>query len=593
MAKISDEMIKEILDKTDIVDLIGEKVTLTKQGKGYFGLCPFHSEKTPSFSVEPERKIYNCFSCGEKGNSITFLQKTENMSFVEAIEALADRANMDVSFKEFKKENPFTNLYNINSDALNFYKVYLSNTKQGEIATEYLYKRGITKDVIKAFDLGLAPSEYGVLTKTLTAKEILISDLVDLGLSKQSKQETFYDLFRDRIIIPIKDEKGNTVAFSGRVYLDKDKDTAKYINSPQTKIFTKSNVLYNLHNALNFIKQSNRVVLFEGYMDVFASYRADIKEAIASMGTSLTKDQVHLIKRYTPNVTICYDGDKAGMEATQRAIGMFTEAGMNVKVILLPENLDPDDYLNKYGSSKLNEFINDKWVDAIEFTYQRNLHTQDFSKMLEIEQFKKVIFDLIKEKSNTVIELYLTKISTDTNISRESIEQDFEQYTKRRPVKVMQKQNRVLIDSRYINAERRILNYFMKDYKYLKDFNSHDDIEYLYIEETARDLKMLIEDEYFNIPAEQEKKIDKDELIKLMNPELLHYYTSKINNSNLELSDGEYTDCRNVLRDYLKELIHKDFEKRITVAITLEEKIAIAIERDKIQKEENRWIQKK
>lgn len=593
MAKISDEIIKEILDKTDIVDLIGEKVTLTKQGKGYFGLCPFHHENTPSFSVEPERKIYKCFSCGKGGNAITFLQDTENMSFVESIEALADRANVEVNFKSFKKPNPYSKLYNINSDALNFYKVYLSNTKQGEIATDYLVQRGIVEDIIKTFEIGLAPSEYGVLTKTLTSKDILISDLVDLGLSKQGKNDDFYDMFRNRIIIPIKDEKGNVVGFSGRIYLEKDKGTAKYVNSTQTDIFIKSKLLYNLNNAINYIKQTNRVVLFEGYMDVFASHRANIKEAVASMGTSLTNEQVQMMKKYTSNVTICYDGDKAGMAATQRAIGMFTDAGMNVKIVLFPDNMDPDDYLNKFGGNKLNECINDKWVDAIEFSYQRNLQTQDFSKMLEIEQFKKAIFDLIKQKSNTTIELYITKISTDTKISRESIAQDFEQYTKRRPVRVIPKQSNVFIDSRYINAERRVLNYFMEDYKFLKDYNSHNEIEYLYIDERARDLKMLIEDEYFKIPETEEIKIDNDEFVKLMNPDLLQYYQSKINNNSLELTDGEYTDCRDVLRDYLKELIHKDFEKRITVAETLDEKIAIAKERDKIQKEENRWIQRK
>lgn len=593
MAKISDETIKEILDKTDIVDLIGEKVTLTKQGKGYFGLCPFHHEKTPSFSVEPDMKIYNCFSCGEKGNSITFLQKTENMSFIEAVEVLADRANIDINISKYKRENPNAHLFNINNDALNFYKVYLSNTKHGEVATKYLHDRGINDDIIKAFDLGLAPSDYDVLTKTLTAKDILISDLVDLGLSKQSVRETFYDLFRERIIIPIKDEKGNTVAFSGRVYLEKDKDNAKYINSPQTKIFTKSNVLYNLSNSINYIKQSNRVVLFEGYMDVFASYKANIKEAIASMGTSLTTEQIQIIKRYTQNVTICYDGDKAGMAATQRAIKMFTDQQMNVKIILLPDNLDPDDYLNKYSGPKLNDFINNNWIDAIEFTYRRNLQTQDFTKMLEIEQFKKAIFDLIKTKSHTVIETYLTKISKDTKISRESIEQDFAQYTRRQPVRVPKSQTKVLIDSRYINAERRILNYFIKDYKYLKDFNAHGDIEYLYIEEIARDLKMLIEDEYFNIPEEQDRKIDKEELVKLMDPQMLHYYQSKIDNYNLELSDGEYKDCRNVLRGYVTELVTQDFEKQITEADTLEEKILIAIKRDKVQKEENKWNKKK
>ena len=291
MPRISEETIQEILEKTDIVDVIGETVTLSKQGKSYFGLCPFHSEKTASASAAPERKNYNCFSCGEKGNAITFLQKTGNLSFVEAVEELAYRANMNLDFTAFKQENPYSRLYTINQDALNFYKLYLSNTKQGQTAKEYLHNRGLSNDILQEFELGLAPNEYSLLTKTLTAKGTLVSDLYDFGLVKQSQNDSFYDLFRERIIFPIHDEHGNVVAFSGRTYLEGD-TSAKYINSPQTKLFTKSNIVYNLHKAINEIKKTNRVVLFEGYMDVIAAYRANVKDAVASMGTSLTKEQV-------------------------------------------------------------------------------------------------------------------------------------------------------------------------------------------------------------------------------------------------------------------------------------------------------------
>lgn len=440
----------------------------------------------------------------------------------------------------------------------------------------------------------MAPSDFDVLTKTLTSKGTLVSDLVDLGLSKQSQKETFYDLFRNRIIIPIKNERNQVVAFSGRIYLDKDKGTAKYINSPQTKVFTKSKVLYNMNNALQFIKQSKRVLLFEGYMDVIAAHRAGLKESVASMGTSLTKEQVELMKRYTNNVVICYDGDNAGMEATERAITLFQQANMNVRIVLFEDNLDPDDYIKKYSEEKLKHYIDNHWIDSIEFTYKRSQKLFDFTKMLEIEQFKKIIFDLIKTQSNSVIERYLQMISDDTSITLQSIEQDFAQYRGRSPIKGQRKkQDKVYVESKYKNAERRVLNYFIKDYKYLKDFNSFDDIELLYIEDEARDIKMLIEDEYFKQLENEQKQIDVDVLLSLMDDHLKQYYQLNIDKNHLEDSDGEYKDCRDVLRGYLIEKKYEQLEDKIRRAQTIDEKIELALERDKIQKEENKWIKKK
>jgi DNA primase len=349
-------------------------------------------------------------------------------------------------------------------------------------------------------------------------------------------------------------------------------------------------VLYNLNNALQFIKQSNRVLLFEGYMDVIASYRAGLKESVASMGTSLTQDQVSLMKRYTNNVTICYDGDNAGMEATQRAIQLFTNANMNVKIVLFPDKLDPDDFIAKYSEEQLADFINNKWIDRLEFAYIRNQNQFDFTKMLEVEQFKKLMFDLIKKESHTVIERYLQKISQDTKISLQSIEQDFTQYTRRTPIKntSTNQRNKVFVENKFILAERRLLNYFIKDFRYLKDFNSFREIEYLYIDEAARDLKMKIEDLYFE--QKEQVKVDEERLLLEMDDQLKQYYQSKIKNEHLEYSDVEYTDCRDVLKTYLLTQKREKLERDIANATTIEEKIALAKERDAIQKEENKWI---
>ncbi len=589
MARISEDKINEIISKTDIVDLIGEKVTLQKKGKSYFGLCPFHSEKTPSFSVEPDRKIYNCFSCGEKGNPITFLQKTANLSFVEAIEELSVRANVSIDLSNMKKENPNQRLFSINEEALNFYKLYLSSTKQGMIAKQYLEDRGIPNDVVSQFELGLAPSEFDLLTKTLTSHGVLISDLHDLGLSKQSKQETFYDLFRDRIIFPIKDEKGNTVAFSGRTYLPNDKSNAKYINSPQTKVFTKSNVLYNLHNAISTIKMNNRVVLFEGFMDVIAAHRSGIKESVASMGTSLTREQVRLMKKYTNNVVICYDGDSAGIEATERAIKLFKNENMQVLIVTLEQGLDPDDYIKKYSEEKLNEYINNKAIDTMRFSYNSYLADTNLEQMLDIEKLKKNVFNLLQGQSHTSIDMYLQKLASDAKLSEISVRQDFDQYNRRttnqNSRRNYQPVNRNTITDKYINAERSIINYFMSGYRFVEDFNANFDVLF-FISEQARDIKIAIEDLYIYDDNKETKDITLDELKGVLSEDEFQYYLNEVKyKKNMSLSDNEYMDFKEVLHQYFhNELRLRQIEKEIASASDLKLKIRLAQERDKILK---------
>jgi len=581
MSKISEEVIKEVLQKTDIVDVISEKVSLSKKGKSYFGLCPFHNEKTPSFSVEPERKIYTCFSCGEKGNAITFKQKTENLTFVEAVEDLAIKANINIDFKKHKTENPHKKYFEINRDAENLYKLYLSSTKQGIIAKKYLSDRGIKDEIINAFNIGLAPNEFDVLYKTLTDKGLLVSDLHDLGLVKQSKSKSFYDLFRERIMFPILDERGNTVGFSGRTYIKTDKDSPKYINSPQTVVFTKSKVVYNLNNAINEIKKNNRVVLFEGYMDVIAAYRANIKDSVASMGTSLTTDQVKLMKKYTNNVTICYDGDPAGIEATTRAIKLFERENMQVKIVLLPDKLDPDDYLNKYSAAELNTFINEKWMDKIEFSYIQNNMGIDHAKMIDIERFKKTIFDLIKNTSNTIIERYINRLSVDISVSNESVRQDFMQYTRKNIQRSFDRTKHTIpIDSKYLFAERRLLCYFLNDIKYVLKFNAEFG-EIFYINSMTRDIKHLIEDTHYkNLEDNKNSDISEDELVNILNEDQLHFYNTKVKNKMIELYDKEYEDLIEAIQDYLLYQLQNELEEKIKSAETAVEKIKLAKYRD-------------
>ena len=585
MPRIKEEVIEEILAKTDIVDVIGEKVSLSKKGKSYFGLCPFHQEKTPSFSVEPNMKIYNCFSCGEKGNAVTFIQKTENLSYVEALEVLAKRAHVDVDFQEHKKEHPNKHLYQINQDAMQFYEFFLKNTVSGKAARAYLHSRGITDEIISTYHIGLAPEEYDTLYNTLIDKGHVAVDLHNLGLIKRSKKDTFYDLFRGRIIFPIIDEDNHVVAFSGRIY--QGEDGPKYINSPQTDIFTKSQTVYNLQNAVFHIKKQKRVILTEGYMDVIAFHKANLFETVASMGTSLTTEQVRKLKRFTNDITIAYDGDDAGLDATARAITLFEKEQMQVKIILLPNKLDPDDYINKHSKEALEEFTLHQWMDPLEFYYIRNLKTIDSSKLMDIEGFKKIIFDLIKNTSHTVIERYLSKLSKDIEVSLEGLKQDFEQYTKRNIKRTNQViRSQIPIDSKYAVAERRLLNYFMLDRKYFISYNNKFE-EIFYINSMVFDIKLMIEDIHYELYEQNiTRRITNEELMEKLSEEQQEYFKEKVYNKYTELDDSEYLDCVRNIEEY-KNYVTKitDLEAKIKAAAETDEKIKYANIRDKTMKE--------
>jgi len=585
MPRIQEEVIEEILAKTDIVDVIGEKVSLSKKGKSYFGLCPFHQEKTPSFSVEPTRKIYNCFSCGEKGNVVTFLQKTENLSYVEALESLAKRAHVDIDFGAYKKENPHKHLFNINQDAMLFYEFYLKNTKSGSEARDYLHSRGITDDIIDTFHIGLAPDDYDTLYQTMIDKGHLAVDMHNLGLIKTSKNENFYDLFRSRIIFPILDAENKVLAFSGRTY--KEDQGAKYINSPQTKVFTKSITLYNLNNALFSMKKQKRVILTEGYMDAIAFHRAGLEEVVASMGTSLTEGQVQKMARYVEEVYIAYDGDKAGLEASSRAINLLKKANLQVKIVLLPGGNDPDDYIKEYSTDALKEFTLKEWIDPIEFAYIREKRELNPKKLMDIEGFKKSIFDLIKQSSHTVVERYLDKLSKDIEVSKESVKQDFEQYTKRF-IKAANQTVRqsIPIDSKYAIAERKILNYFMMDRKYFMSYNHKFD-ELFFIDPMVRDIKMIIEDFHYELYEEnQNRRMTLENLLDRLNDDQKAFFLQKVYNKYEELLESEYVDYVNTIEEYVGYVGQiKELEQQIRQAETIEEKIKYATIRDKTIKE--------
>lgn len=432
MPKLSKEQIDSINDNTDIVALVGEYIQLEKKGKDFKGLCPFHEDTTPSFSVSPDKNFAHCFVCGGGGTPISFLQQIENLNFIDACYKLAEKANIDLpprnSGKQTNKPN-YSKYYKINKEASDFYRYNLLSSKQGQVALEYLHKRGFTDEVIEKFQIGLAPSSRNTLYKLLSDKGYLSLDLIDLGLCR-SNDKDYYDLFINRIMFPIHDINGNVVAFSGRVYDKIKKTDPKYINSIETKIFTKGNELYNLFNASKEIRMHHKVVLYEGQADVIASYRAGIKEAVCSMGTALTKNQAKILKRFTDKVIICYDGDQAGIHAATKAIDILKQANLEVELLLLPDGQDPDDFVNKNSASKYIEYFNSNLLNPLDYIYKTLKLGKDLNDYKVCEEVKNGLFEqLVKLDSQTIVEHYLNNLSNDISVSLESLLIDYRNYS--------------------------------------------------------------------------------------------------------------------------------------------------------------------
>ncbi|MDF2698540.1 MAG: dnaG [Haloplasmataceae bacterium] len=428
--KIPSHILDQIIAKNDIVNVVSEYVKIEKRGKNYFGLCPFHSEKTPSFSVSPEKQIFHCFSCGEGGNVLHFMSKIDNLSQTEAIKKLAYKVNIKLDeFIDYNKDDEFLRYYELNKFVSEYYQFTLLNTVEGKIAIEYLNKRNISEETIKRFKIGLAPDSVDSLYQALKSNNFTDIAILELGHVNKSN-DRYYDKFKSRIMFPISDEMGNIVGFSGRLYIQDNKNEPKYINTQETPIFKKSNILYNLDQAKKFIKQNNKVYLFEGFMDVIASVNSHLLESVASMGTALTDSHVQILKKYTNNFIICYDGDHAGIEATKRAIEILNKHMVNTSVIQLPEGLDPDEYVKKYGTDKYIEFVNNMVKSLKEYYYQEFYKNVNINNISSIENFKKAVFRMIQLSSPTEKELFINKLSNDIGVSVSTLNFDYNKFPK-------------------------------------------------------------------------------------------------------------------------------------------------------------------
>lgn len=382
---------------------------MEKKGKNYFGLCPFHDEKTPSFSVSPEKNIANCFSCNKGGGPIEFYRLIKNISYREAAIELGKRVGIEI--KDNSRRSKFYKEYEALEKAHDFYKFTLRNTGQGKEAMSYLKKRGLSEEVIDHFEIGLAPKEFSSLSDMLLDQEVDPAIIESLGLGRKSKKDDkFYDVFRNRIMFPIKGRNGQVIGFSGRA-LDSSKDNAKYINSQESNVFNKGEVVYHLYENLEEIKAEGNVVLVEGFFDVMALYNAGIKTGIATMGTALTDNQARLIKRYTDRVTVAYDGDNAGLKATDAAIPKLKRARLEVDILTIPDEMDPDDFLKRRGRKQLRKLFENEVIDSYRYYYNHLLKFLDTENVNSITRFQEEVNMLFKDATDVARKLYEKEIS--------------------------------------------------------------------------------------------------------------------------------------------------------------------------------------
>lgn len=453
MAYISNEVINEIRNKTDIVDVVSRYVNLTKTGKNYIGVCPFHDDHSPSMSVSPEKQIYTCFSCGASGNVFTFVSDFEKISFTEAVRLLGEKVGISISgdVKVNTKKDDYYEIYDL---ANKFYQNSL-NSSLGKNAIEYLENRSIDKETIKKFGIGLSIQKVS-LTEYLTNKKYSLDKLIDIGLTNDNGN----DIFISRIMFPIYDLSGNVVAFSGRIY--NTKDNSKYVNTKETDKFKKGKLLYNYHIAKEHLKKNDTIIIMEGQMDVIRASTVGIDNCIATMGTALTKDHKIVLKNMAKNIVLCFDGDAAGEKATLSAIELLEDTGVNIKIVRLPNNMDPDEYILKEGKDSFLYQIKSA-LSLIDYKMEILKKDKDFSNIKDISSYVNTMLnELINEKDDIVIELNLKKLSNNFNIDYNTIKDKYDSLKKKKKVVINVDKPKKIYD-KYGMAENCLIYYMLKD----------------------------------------------------------------------------------------------------------------------------------
>ncbi len=549
--KLDSDVIKRILDENNIVDVIEEFLPLKKAGSNYSANCPFHKEKTPSFIVSPDKQMFHCFGCGESGDSISFLTKYKNYTFVEAAEYLAKKAGIvleqtNSSAKYNEKKQLADRLYKINRDAaIYFYK----NLKKCPDVVNYLNSRKIDINVIKKFGIGYAINQWDNLLKYLTGKGYTEEYILKTGLIiKSQKNNSYYDRFRNRVMFPIFDIKGRIIGFGGRVL---DDSLPKYLNSPETLIFNKGYNLYGLNLAREAVKDKS-FILVEGYMDVIKMHTYGYNTAVAALGTSLTDNQIKLMKRYSKNFYVSFDSDNAGQKAALKAMNMFKRNSLDAKVIIMKDAKDPDEYLNKFGKINFDKLIENSldYYSFLEFHYKEIYENSD-----KVEYINKFFDNIANVTSEIEKELIFEKLSRKVGVSKESIIKEYNKKSTKqvtfvktaKPVKTFMQVHKITT-----SHEEELIRLILLN----NDFALQ--LKEIVNEDIFRDL------EYYDIFKEMYEcrindiSIDKDSLKNIIKDKMDV-------DTLLRYDDVDYDNLEALFKDCIKRLKIKYYEKKRTI----------------------------
>lgn len=500
MARYPEDIIQEVFSRNDIVDYVSQYVRLQKRGRDYSGLCPFHHEKSPSFHVSQEKQLFHCFGCGASGNLVQFVMKAENLDFVEALKVLADRVGITLPEQsdayDRQRDETRQRIYKMNKIAARFFYDRLTRSTEGREGLKYFYDRGITPKTITAYGLGYAPDGFDVLIGYMRGQGYTDAQLVESGLAGESNGR-MYDRFRDRVMFPIIDLRGNVIGFGGRVMGDKvDKNgnkLAKYLNSAQTPVFDKGRNLFSLNFAKN--TKETKMILCEGYMDVISTYQAGVKNIVATLGTALTETQARLLMRYCSEIVICYDSDEAGQKAALRAIDIINDAGGKSRVMKLRGSKDPDEFIKKNGVEAFRMAV-EKALPSTEYKLSLIKGKYDLSNT---EGKVRFVGDaaqaLVGVRDAVEVDAYIKRVSDETEISKDAIYSELKKKTaqqkaieasqaNRREIRAVAEQVRSDEPSAVsaaggaeLSAERRLLNLACQEKKLYKEVRAQFDAD--------------------------------------------------------------------------------------------------------------------
>lgn len=476
--RITEETIERIKQENDIVDIISETVKLKRSGRNYMGLCPFHNEKSPSFSVSQDKQIYKCFGCGEAGNVLTFVMKNRNLNFIEACKVLAEKANIRLDLgngEESKVVKKKELLYKVNVEAARY---FFSNLQRDKNSKEYFTNRGVKEITIKRFGLGYAKDGWQNLRTHLKRKGFNDELMLEAGLVLKSQKGTIYDRFRNRVMFPVFNSKGNVIGFGGRVL---DDSKPKYLNSPETLVFQKGTNLYGLNFAIKHKNEERYFIIVEGYMDLISLHQYGITNVVASLGTALTTNQARLLKRYADKVIISYDADFAGQTATLRGLEILKEAGFDVRVLQIPQGKDPDEFVRSNGRDAFLKLVN-KAESLISYRLKKAKDGINFKDKSSLIEYGNRVAEILANLNPVEKDIYVKSISEDTGIKEQSLYDLISMTKNTKSEDFMNKKEefgtKLYVEPGYVKAEKSLIKLMLDEdyYNEIIENISSDDL---------------------------------------------------------------------------------------------------------------------